>query len=409
MQDSKQKANMVLAGTTTGYLLAVPFQDSFLGGLIASAFGAAMVGGAADWFAVTALFRRPLGICFKTAVIPRNRARISRDIIDMLENRLLTRENIHSKIKGYDMTAILLNFLAQGGKEDLLESVPALIRDFTLRLKPQELGDFITALFTDNSERVPLALQLAKVLTWSDRQGYTEKVFDFMLAETEKLIGSQVMYKLLYEFIETVRKTYAGERTERKVADWLFNQGGFTPERLAEIARDKLQLFIKELYLPDNSLRLELLAYIRSLPEKLMDNVWQGKIENLKIKLFADKKLATGLARFIRQKAGQNSQGFFLSLLAGQLERGITYIAEDKAVYKKIDDYLTNALVVLVEKYHGKIALVAAKRLDEYTAEEISGLIEHKVSDDLQMIRLNGSTIGGVAGMLIFLLTCLFR
>lgn len=406
MLHNKNKANMVLAGTTIGYLLALPFQEQFLGGLLASGFGAAMVGGAADWFAVTALFRRPLGISFKTAVIPRNRERISVDIVDMVGNRLLTKENIRCKLNNYDMTAMLLDFLTQGGKEDLLKAIPALLRDFTLRIKPQELGSFITELARENAGNLPFAELINKVIAWSNQQGYTEKVLDFMLTEAKKIVGSELMYRLLYGFIETVRQTYAGERTDRKLADWLFEQGGFTPERLAGIVQDKLQLFLTELYQRDNSLRLEFLGYLTSLPDKLHeDSGWQEQIEGFKRKLLFDKDVATAFARFIRQKASQSTDGMLTEVLAYQLEKASRYITQDKVLYKQVDDYLTNALVILVEKYHSKIGALVAHRLKKYSAEEISELIEHKVSDDLQMIRLNGSAVGGLVGMLIFLLT----
>ncbi|MCE5286179.1 MAG: DUF445 domain-containing protein [Pelosinus sp.] len=405
MLGNKNKANWVLAGTTAGYLLAVPFQEHFIGGLLTSGFGAAMVGGAADWFAVTALFRRPLGISFKTAVIPRSRARISRDIVDMVENRLLTKENIRSKIEGYDTTAMLLDFLAEGGKADLVQAIPALLRDFTLRMKPQEIGDFLTELLKENKEHLSLTAFLAKVMAWSNQQGYTEKIIDFMLTEAKKLVGSEAMRNLLYEFIEAARQNYAGERADRKLADWLFNQGGFTPARLADIAQDKLQLFLGELYHPDNSLRQEIIGYFTGLPLKLRDSAWQATIENWKLALLTNKDLVAAMARFIRQKTSQSAEETLTPILNYQFDKACEYVTHDKALYNKVDEYLTNALVVLVEKYHSKIGAVAAKRLEQYTAEEIAALIEHKVSDDLQMIRLNGSTVGGLAGMLIFLLT----
>lgn len=404
MQGNKDIANMVLLGTAAGYFLALPFQESFLGGLLTSGFGAAMVGGVADWFAVTALFRRPLGISFKTAVIPRSRGRISADIVDMLENRLLTKENIRSKLHDYDVTAMLLDFLEEGGKQDLSEAISAFIRDFSLRLRPQELANFLTELIKENTGS--LLQFLANVITWSNQQGYTAKVFGFLLNESKKIVDSKQMYKLLCEFIEAARQTYAGERADRNLADWLFNQGGFTPERLAAIAQDKLQAFLSGLYQENNSLRLQFLEFMVTFPDRLLtDNRYQTQIESWKTELLANKELITAFARFIRQKASQNSDSMLVPLIALQLDRACQYITTDKTLYKKIDDYLTTALVLLVEKYHNRLGVLAANRLEGYTAEEISQLIEDKVSDDLQMIRLNGSTVGGLAGMLIFLLT----
>jgi len=73
-RDNTQTANLTLGGITLGFLLSYPFHASFVGGLLSSGCSAGMIGGLADWFAVTALFRRPLGIrpgkVFRTEIIP---------------------------------------------------------------------------------------------------------------------------------------------------------------------------------------------------------------------------------------------------------------------------------------------------------------------------------------------------
>ena len=72
-----QIANYILITAAVILLLAYPFQDFFVGGLLTHLAGAALIGGLADWYAVTALFRRPLGISFKTALIPNSKERIA--------------------------------------------------------------------------------------------------------------------------------------------------------------------------------------------------------------------------------------------------------------------------------------------------------------------------------------------
>ncbi len=69
---NKHKATITLGLVALGFVASHPFAHTFAGGLLASGFSAAMVGGLADWFAVSALFRRPLGIPFRTEIIPRN-------------------------------------------------------------------------------------------------------------------------------------------------------------------------------------------------------------------------------------------------------------------------------------------------------------------------------------------------
>lgn len=406
MLANKNKANIVLAGTTAGYLLTLPFQDSFTGGLLSSGLGAAMVGGAADWFAVTALFRRPLGISFKTAVIPRSRQRIITEMLDMLENRLLTKENIQNKLCDYDMTALLLSFTRQGGKADLLCALPAFLRDFILRIKPQELGEYLTHFGKENAHKISLSCLLANALTWSNAHGYTAKILDFMLQKADIFAGSKKAYTILYEFIEAVRKTYAGDYAERKLADWLFDIGGFTPEYLAQIAQNRLHVFLQDLQQPGHEIREEFLNYAEKLPGKLAeDGEWQEKIETWKLELVNNKVFVTAVARYVRQHGGNAAEASFIEFLDKQVEIACQHITSDEKLYKKVDDYLTNILGILVERYYSKVRKLLSDSLEKYTAEELANLIESKVSNDLQMIRLNGSIVGAFVGMVIFLFT----
>ena len=98
MIGNKNKATFILGAVSIGFFISYPFKHTLIGGLLAGGFGAAMIGGLADWFAVSALFRRPLGIPFRTAIIPRNREKIFQALVYMVENQILMKENIKSKL-----------------------------------------------------------------------------------------------------------------------------------------------------------------------------------------------------------------------------------------------------------------------------------------------------------------------
>lgn len=94
-----QIANYILITAAVILLLAYPFQDFFVGGLLTHLAGAALIGGLADWYAVTALFRRPLGISFKTALIPNSKERIAEMARHMIEYEILTVSNMYNVLK----------------------------------------------------------------------------------------------------------------------------------------------------------------------------------------------------------------------------------------------------------------------------------------------------------------------
>ena len=92
-------ANYILIIAALLLLFSYPFRDLFWGGLIMHLSGAALIGGLADWYAVTALFRRPLGISFKTALIPSSKERIAETARHMIESEILTVPNMYQVLK----------------------------------------------------------------------------------------------------------------------------------------------------------------------------------------------------------------------------------------------------------------------------------------------------------------------
>ncbi|MDI6879834.1 MAG: DUF445 family protein [Desulfitobacteriaceae bacterium] len=109
-------ANLTLGLVGVGLIISYPLRTSFGGGLAFSAFSAATIAGLADWFAVTALFRRPLGIrpgrILRTDIIPRNRERIFQSLSEMVEN-LLSKEALRDKLNQYHVAKLLVDYLSE--------------------------------------------------------------------------------------------------------------------------------------------------------------------------------------------------------------------------------------------------------------------------------------------------------
>src|SRR3954451_21440784 len=107
---SQHLAKISLAVMGIGFVATFPFQNSLWGTILQGGFEAGLVGGLADWFAVTALFRHPLGLPIPhTALLPKNRKRIIAAIISMLENDWLTKESIRKKVSSIPFTEKLFN------------------------------------------------------------------------------------------------------------------------------------------------------------------------------------------------------------------------------------------------------------------------------------------------------------
>jgi uncharacterized membrane-anchored protein YjiN (DUF445 family) len=128
--ETRYKAAVALGISITGFAASYPYAGTgFAGGLINSGFLAATIGGLADWFAVTAIFRKPLGIPWHTQILTRNRERIMNSIVDFASEDLLSTEHIMEIVREQNMARMLVDYLnVRGGRERLKIDKKSLFR-----------------------------------------------------------------------------------------------------------------------------------------------------------------------------------------------------------------------------------------------------------------------------------------
>ena len=118
-----------MAGTALGISLlgaasTAPISTgSFLGGLVHHGFLAASIGGLADWFAVTALFRKPLGISYRTEILTRNRQRIMQAVVDFAGNDLLNEDNIMQYVEQKNLSEMLVTYLESNERKNIMNNI----------------------------------------------------------------------------------------------------------------------------------------------------------------------------------------------------------------------------------------------------------------------------------------------
>ena len=179
--NNTRRANLTLGGITLGFLLSYPFHASFVGGLISSGCSAGMIGGIADWFAVTALFRRPLGIrqgkIIRTEIIPQNRERIFAALADMVQDELLSQDVLRRKLFALDFSGVLLRILS---KQEVKLSVEVLLTNLTEDIvRHMEQGEFtriIQGSLQENLGSMNLSQTLAEVVEFSLDHGDVDQV-----------------------------------------------------------------------------------------------------------------------------------------------------------------------------------------------------------------------------------------
>ncbi len=399
------KANLTLGLVSVGFFISYPFHASFAGGLISSGCSAGMIGGLADWFAVNALFRKPLGIrpskIIRTEIIPRNRERIFDALVEMVQNELLHKENLKIKLNQYNYSKILLEYLTLHARQEELEKLLLTIaQDLLEKIDPLVLNNFLDGLLKEGFNSFKLAPLLVKTIRISLSENYIDPLLDFLFDILKTLVRHPQVNQILILLIQQAYDHYEGDNSARKLVS------SFLPSSvvMAGIVQEKL---ISSLADPATHTRFK--RYLERFCEELeTDCSLQEKVERVKDKLVQNlnlQGLITHMSDFMKNFQAKNS---VLELWVHKLLHSTILSFKNKnSLQKDFDNLIKLKLTDWIDNKHEKIGKIVRDSLNELSNEMLINLIETKAGNDLQMIRINGSLVGGIAGMLIYLITYL--
>jgi uncharacterized membrane-anchored protein YjiN (DUF445 family) len=363
---------------------------------------AAVVGALADWFAVTALFRQPLGLPIPhTAIVPRNKDRIGRSLGDFVEQNFAAPEVVSAKLAGVDLAGNLAKWVSQSGRIDVFA-------DYLTRLIPQLLDSLdehhVRRLASGDLQEHPWYINIGPLL---------RQTLIMLTAEKRHQV---LLDKLLREADEyvTANEPQIRQRTREKTA-WLWQRlsmddkvadGVVTVlhEVLAEIGRD-----------PAHPLRLKLDNAIEKLAFELATSPeYREQIEVHVRKLLDHPELriyVKKIWRDIRSKLRQDTNsadsaiGSWLRESTGAAVRALL---ENNELRRSLNDWMQNVVVEGVQSHQHKVGTMIAETIRDWDTETVSRRIEQQVGEDLQYIRINGTVIGGLVGLAIYTLSQAF-
>ena len=404
---TKYIAGISLGVMGVGFAASIPFQGTVAGEIIQGGFEAGLVGGLADWFAVTALFRHPMGIPIPhTALLPKNRKRVTKGLINTLENEWLTKESITNKVKEMQLAQMVLQIAEREMQSDVVKkgivtiAEKAIVSIDTEKLAviiEKELKTYLHTIHTSNILQV-LVDQLVV-------QEYDEKTLDYILVKVKDWtaqdearyqlgsLGMKAMENIKVDgFLQFTLKSFMNIVDEDKI-------GGI------------LQKFIisniNSLQDADNSTRQLILAKIRQEIINVKENeALLQELENWKEKWIANwdgtEKIKEMLEQ-VQQKAVAfvNNEEFADKYVIPFLQKQMNKIKDDEVTVQKIEDWLQKQVVKLVENNHSKIGKLVQENLDKLDDKTLIEMIENNVGKDLQWIRVNGAVCGFMIGLVL--------
>jgi len=415
-KNNHYKATIILILATIGFIVSYPFSYSFWGKLISSGFSAAMIGGIADWFGVTALFRKPLGIPFRTEIIPRNRDKLFNSLVYMVENELLTKESLKKKIQEVNMSDKLILYLERyDGKKDIEAILTGVVHDIFSRMDPKELGAYLDKLISETLPAIKLTPLITDSLEWTVKNGYVENMIGFLADESAELLKSRQINDLISDviadLIKKIKTASEKETTGKKIILNLFiafiGMSNSSQERIAEKVRSELLAYVISLKDSESVNRQRLIKYLEQGIKYLeSDENLQKHIEDGVASLLMNINLTPLVLQCIYEFNGGHQQITVNShklhkLFKGLVDKSVASFKQNKEQQQDIDNYIKKLLIKLIDEKHGEIGNLVRQKLDEFSNDMLVSVLEEKAGNDLQMIRINGSVVGGIVGIVI--------
>jgi uncharacterized membrane-anchored protein YjiN (DUF445 family) len=378
----------VLAGQYLGLHPAIGYVRAFA--------EAAMVGGLADWFAVTALFRRPLGLPIPhTAIIPENKDRIADTMAAFLQDNFLTPAVVARRMQDMNLAKAAGEYLAAPVTGETGARLRAgggeLVAEFLESLDPERLGTQVRGGLKTLAARVEVAPLLGQLLTAAiaDRRHLP-------------LIDSAIRWAgLTIEANEALIRTMIHEK-----ANGIVRWTGLD-ERLANSVLDGLYKLLAEVLVdPNHPLRDRLDEGLAQFAHDLLHNPeTQAKVERMKNDLLDNpvvgkwwlsvwERIRSGLIKTARTPGGGLSAGF-----ADSLSELGKVLREDPRLQIQINRFARRTAVGVATRYGGQIVRLVSETVRRWDARTVTDRIESAVGRDLQFIRMNGTVVGGLVGV----------
>ncbi len=392
----KWAATLLLVGTAALFGVARHYEPMhWAWGYVAAFAAAATVGGLADWYAVVALFRRPLGLPIPhTAIIPRNHHRIAENLGSFIETNFLAPEAVEKKLGEVDFASQVAEWLSDRERS-------AALADFVVKLLPQTLTaidqsglrTFLGERVRAELERVELAPLAAGLLTAVTETGRHQRLLNELLGALDKLLTNEETQAALREKI-------------RRELPALFNLYRADAYLLRKIVASTAAFIEEARQDPDHTLRREFDGFVRGFIERLRHSAdFARRAERLKHDLLARPevvKLAEGawdsLRAFLERDAASGE-----SQIRRQLETMLVDIggqlARDAAIRAEINRGMVRVLADFVQSQKSGVGRFIADQVKSWDMDVLIGRIELTVGRDLQYIRFNGALIGGLAGL----------
>jgi uncharacterized membrane-anchored protein YjiN (DUF445 family) len=365
-------------------------------GYVKSFAEAAMVGGLADWFAVTALFRHPLGMPIPhTAIIPRNKDRIGEALANFIRENFLIPSVVARRMQRLDVAGAAGRFLQTPAGEGtrIRAGASRLIADIFESLDDERLGGIVKGAISTRLRKMELSPLLGHALASAINEERHVPMLEAAIRWTARALDANE--QLIREMV-------------RKKANWVLKLAGLD-EKLADSVIEGLRKLTIEMSTdPAHPIRIKVEEALAQLANDLqarpetrerVERIKEQLLDNQSVNLWLDALWQKGREAVI--KAARNPDAVLAGKVGEVLKSMGGTLEKDKRIRGAINEFARRAVVGMAASYGGSIVKLVSETVRGWDAQTVTNRLEAAVGRDLQYIRINGTLVGGLVGLLL--------
>jgi uncharacterized membrane-anchored protein YjiN (DUF445 family) len=397
----KRVATLMLVGAAVLFLVASWYQARFPWLSYVRAFAeAAMVGGIADWFAVTALFRHPLGIPIPhTAIVPSRKDRIGTALGNFVQRNFLTREVVASKLAAMKLGDRAAAWLSQPEhSKTIARQVARGLVGATTVLRDDDVQSIVDRGIVSRLRTLQVAPLLARVFELLTAGGRHQALLDDALRLAARFLGENE--EMIRDRIKAESPWWVPGAVESRLGDKIVSG---VEKTLVDVAADP-EHPLRQRY--DEAVDRFVLS-LRSNPEVI------AKAEQIKLELLSHPavgEFSKSVWSDVKERLASYAERVATDVESepDQIERWLVGLGQkvlaDPELSAKVNGWIVEIVTYAVEQAREEVAKLIASTVAAWDANATSRKIELQIGRDLQFIRINGTIVGGLVGLLLYVI-----
>ncbi len=399
LRRTKAIATSALALCLVVFLVAKHFESRWPWLAFVAAFAeAATIGGLADWYAVVALFRHPLGLPIPhTAIIPENQQRIAENLGRFIETNFLAPGPVREKLRQVDFAALVADWLADPDRSGgLSRFVAQLMPQMLAAVEKSGLRTFVADRIMEQLQKIEIAPLAADLLSTFTEGRRHQQLFDALVKVLGRFLQDESALTAVREKI----------RDEMPTLFRVFRADAYLLRRIVASASKLLDEVRAD---PEHPLRQEFDSFVENFVERLRGSrAYAMRAEKLKRDFLARPEARTmvgaaweSLSGFLLEDANAPRSALREQMTGMFVEVG-RHLATDARVRADMNEGFVVALSSFVEGQKSGVSTFIADQVEKWDLAQLTRLIETNIGRDLQYIRFNGMVVGGLAGLVLY-------